>query len=467
MYRSKISKKKFKFIDLFAGLGGFHVALSRIGGECVFASELKDDLRKLYALNYHVNGEIVGDITKVDFKNIPHHDVLCAGFPCQPFSQAGKRQGFDDETGRGNLFDKICDIIIAQGNNKPKYIFLENVSNLKGHDEGKTWKIIESKLHELGYDVDEKILSPHQFGIAQHRKRIYIVCVRNDMGGLNNFHFPEPEGHASCDIHDIINNDDTDIQPLRLESLSQLKVWQEFVNNCIKYNGFVPRFPIWAMEFGANYPFEEKAPAKLDKKYLIGKKGKFGILIADKSEPSFIKQLPVYSQTTKSDVFPKWKIRYIQQNRDFYDKNKRWLNKWLKKIEKYENSHMKLEWNCGTGEVTELKTNIIQFRASGIRVKLPTFSPALNLCGTQIPVLSWIKLPESCIPKYSEKELKQYGLTSEDVKYGRYLSVREAAQLQGMQSLKFGELSKARIYEALGNAVNTQVVELIARKLIN
>ncbi|MCD8297637.1 MAG: DNA cytosine methyltransferase, partial [Prevotella sp.] len=112
------------------------------------------------------------------------------------------------------------------------------------------------------------------------------------------------------------------------------------------------------------------------------------------------------------------------------------------------------------------KEYIIQFRASGIRVKLPTFSPALNLCGTQIPVLPWVKLPESCVPQYSDEDLKRYGLSREDVKYGRYLSVKESACLQGMDNLIFGNLSKTRIYEALGNAVNTQVVELIAKNLI-
>lgn len=459
------TKTKFKFIDLFAGLGGFHVALSRMGGECVFASELKEDLRKLYVQNYHVNGEIAGDITKVDYTTIPVHDVLCAGFPCQPFSQAGKREGFKDEE-RGTLFDKICDIIRAQGDNKPMYLLLENVANLKGHDEGRTWKTINRKLSDLGYDVDEKILSPHQFKIPQHRKRIYIVGVRSDKGGLAGFHFPEPKSSVPCDITTIVNENDTDVTPLRLSSLSQLKVWQEFVQNCIKYNGGIPSFPIWAMEFGANYPYIEKAPAYLSKEELVGRKGKLGVDINGATLQDCIEQLPVYAQTAKTKVFPVWKIRYISQNREFYQTNKKWIDKWLKKIAKYENSHMKLEWNCGKSDISDINKNIIQFRASGIRVKLPTFSPALNLCGTQVPVLPWVKLPSSCIPPYTDKELKQYGLTKDDIKFGRYLSVKEAAHLQGMEGLQFGELTKTRIYEALGNAVNTQVVELIARNLI-
>lgn len=187
-----MTNKEYTFIDLFAGLGGFHLALQQLGCKCVFASELKEDLRKLYQLNFPELDEeyLKGDITLVDVNDIPSHDILCGGFPCQPFSQAGKRQGFNDEKDRGNLFTYICDIIEYH---RPKYVFLENVANLKGHDEGNTWKVIYTKLHdELGYEVKEAILSPHQFESPQHRKRIYIVGARKDLGGLGDFHFPEP-----------------------------------------------------------------------------------------------------------------------------------------------------------------------------------------------------------------------------------------------------------------------------------
>lgn len=128
-----------KFIDLFAGLGGFHLALKSMGCECVFASELREDLRKLYAINFpEMKGKtesginkIEGDITAIKPEDIPDHDILCAGFPCQPFSQAGKRLGFNDDKDRGNLFYNICAIIDAH---RPRYVFLENVANLKGHD---------------------------------------------------------------------------------------------------------------------------------------------------------------------------------------------------------------------------------------------------------------------------------------------------------------------------------------------
>jgi len=473
-----MKKKPLRFIDLFAGLGGFHIAMQSVDtqAECVFVSELREDLRKLYKINHDVPEEMIfGDITQVDFKQIPQHDVLCAGFPCQPFSQAGKRQGFDDEKERGNMFNYICKIIEAQGENKPKYLILENVSNLMGHDGGNTWKVIKERLSMpvekggLDYEVDAQILSPHQFGYPQHRKRIYIVGVRRDMGGLKDFHFPEPT-NAPCNIKDIIDENDTEILPLSFKTHMHLKVWQKFLDNCKKENVPVPGFPIWAMEFGATYPFESFAPAYIDKAKLIGERGKLGRVIEGTTHEECLKQLPIYSQNDKSQVFPEWKIRYIHQNRTFYTLNKGWLDKWLPLIDKFDNSHMKLEWNCGSSIDYKIKDKIVQFRASGIRVKAPTFSPALNLVGTQVPIVPWVRLPKECIPEYTKEELAEFGLTPRDVQYGRYMSTRECAKLQGMDALVFGnqdfKLSNTRIYEALGNAINTQVVVRIAKNLL-
>ena len=151
----KNNKQQYTFIDLFAGLGGFHLALQQLGCKCVFASEIKDDLRKLYALNFPET-PIYGDITKINPEDIPPHDIVCAGFPCQPFSQAGKREGFNDTKQRGMLFDYICAIVAEH---RPKYLLLENVQNLKNHDNGNTWKVIQEKLAALNYDVKAEILS--------------------------------------------------------------------------------------------------------------------------------------------------------------------------------------------------------------------------------------------------------------------------------------------------------------------
>lgn len=156
-------------------------------------------------------------------------------------------------------------------------------------------------------------------------------------------------------------------------------------------------------------------------------------------------------------MFPDWKIKYIQQNRDFYDKNKKWLTPWIDKVREFDNSHLKMEWNCGSKAKPTLNDKIIQFRASGIRVKLPTFSPALNLVGTQIPIFPWVNLPEETLQEGEPKS-------------GRYMTRQEAALLQGMKRLRFGDenfqLSVPRSYAALGNAVNVTIVKHIAKKLL-
>lgn len=222
----KNNKQQYTFIDLFAGLGGFHLALQQLGCKCVFASEIKDDLRKLYALNFPET-PIYGDITKINPEDIPPHDIVCAGFPCQPFSQAGKREGFNDTKQRGTLFDYICAIVAEH---RPKYLLLENVQNLKNHDNGNTWKVIQEKLAALNYDVKADILSPHQFGLPQHRKRIFIVAIANEKGSLDHFRFPVAQKGALrfCDINKVIDASDTNITKLKPETRLQLEVWQEF-----------------------------------------------------------------------------------------------------------------------------------------------------------------------------------------------------------------------------------------------
>ncbi len=449
---SSCSVEHYKFIDLFAGLGGFHLALKTLGHECVFASELKEDLQILYKQNFPAT-PIFGDITLIDPKTVPPHDILCAGFPCQPFSQAGKREGFNDSKQRGTLFDYICAIVAEH---RPKYLFLENVQNLKSHDNGNTWKVIQEKLAALNYDVRADILSPHQFGLYQHRKRIFIVAVANEKGSLNHFHFPVPQKGASrfCDINKVIDASDTNITKLKPETRMQLEVWQEFIDETIAHGDTIPSFPIWAMEFGATYDFKAVAPAFQSLEDLQGKLGKLGQRINGLTKEDCIAQLPNYAQTNSSHTFPSWKIRYIEQNRDFYTRNRSWLDPWIEKIRGFENSHLKMEWNCGVSATPTLEDKIIQFRASGIRVKLPNFAPALNLVGTQIPIFPWVKLPREILVGCEPNK-------------GRYMTIREAAAIQGMQDLNFGSLSTTRTLEALGNAVNVTLVRRIAKLLFN
>ena len=451
-YAKEVHVAEFTFIDLFAGIGGIRIPFQELGGKCVFASEIKDDLRKLYALNFPET-PIYGDITKINPEEIPPHDIVCAGFPCQPFSQAGKREGFNDTKQRGTLFDYICAIVAEH---RPKYLLLENVQNLKNHDNGNTWKVIQEKLAALNYDVKADILSPHQFGLPQHRKRIFIVAIANEKGSLDHFRFPVAQKGASrfCDINKVIDASDTNITKLKPETRLQLEVWQEFIDQTIAHGDTIPSFPIWAMEFGATYDFKNKAPVFQSLENLQGKLGKLGQPINGLTKEACIAQLPNYAQTTTSLIFPNWKIRYIEQNRKFYERNKSWLDPWIEKIRNFENSHLKMEWNCGITATPTLEDKIIQFRASGIRVKLPNFAPALNLVGTQIPIFPWVKLPAEIL---SEGEPNK----------GRYMTIREAAAIQGMQDLNFSSLSSTRTLEALGNAINVTLVRRIAKLLLN
>lgn len=438
----------FTYIDLFAGLGGFHLAMQKLGGKCVFASELQEDLRQIYTRNYGI--ECAGDITKVDYeKDIPPHDVLCGGFPCQPFSKAGKQQGFNDEKDRGNMFLRIMEIIEIH---KPKYIFLENVPNLKSHDNGNTYNVITEKLKKY-YDIDDDIISPHQFGIPQHRTRFYLVGkLKNSPEDtpLDYFSFPKHDKKIDCDINKILIPEDDDYMSLKDITRTHLSVWQEFLDILTKNKVKVPSFPIWTMEFGATYEYEKTAPFYQQIRTLEGKLGKFGTPIYGNSKDDMLQLLPIYAQTDKTEEnhqFPEWKKNFIKWNREFYLKNKKILDPWLEKVRQpgFENSHQKFEWNCGEEENPNLYKKIIQFRPSGIRVKNPTYSPALVLTTTQIPIIPWIKTPKGEI--------------------GRYMTRKEAAKLQCMEGIECPD-TIAKAFRAFGNAVNVEVVYRIGKALL-
>lgn len=186
----------FKFIDLFAGIGGIRIPFEEIGGDCVFTSEWDKFSQQTYAANF---GEIPhGDITKIDPKDIPSFDVLLAGFPCQPFSHAGLKRGFEDT--RGTLFFNIAQIVKEHS---PKVVFLENVKGLVGHDKGNTFKTIINVLEEeLGYTVHYKIHNAKDFGVPQNRQRIFIVALREDV----DFEFATPP-MTKTRVGDILEHD--------------------------------------------------------------------------------------------------------------------------------------------------------------------------------------------------------------------------------------------------------------------
>ena len=172
------------FIDLFAGLGGFRIALESLGAKCVYASELDETVKKVYAKNF---GDIPdGDITKVDENSIPSHDILCAGFPCQAFSVSGKQKGFHDS--RGTLFFDIARIVKVK---KPKIVFMENVKNFAAHDNGHTLETVRNTMENLGYIFFEKVLNAVDYDINKKRERIYMVCFRKDLL-IKSFCYPTP-----------------------------------------------------------------------------------------------------------------------------------------------------------------------------------------------------------------------------------------------------------------------------------
>lgn len=231
-------KEKLKSIDLFAGIGGIRLGFEEAFQddiETVFVSEWDDYAQKTYRANFQDNFDIAGDITLIDEKNIPDFDICLAGFPCQAFSLAGARKGFDDDYKglcRGTLFldvARICE------EHKPKVIFAENVKGLVIHDRGRTFKIIEKTFRDLGYTVFSKILNSKDFGVPQNRERIYIVAFRNDLQ-IEEFNFPEPIDNTKT-IADIIEKDPVSVKYyLSTTYLETLRKHKE--RHAAKGNGF-------------------------------------------------------------------------------------------------------------------------------------------------------------------------------------------------------------------------------------
>ncbi len=202
---------KFTFIDLFAGIGGIRIPFQKLGGKCVFSSEWDKMAQKTYMNNY---GEIpYGDITKIDKSQVPEHNILLGGFPCQAFSIAGYRKGFEDEKGRGNLFFDIEDLILKK---QPDAFLLENVKNLQGHDNGNTFRVITEKLHDAGYSVIANVLNTMDVAnIPQNRERIYIVGFKGEANWkkmpkkrckTSKFYWPEPV-KLKTTVRDLLDKD--------------------------------------------------------------------------------------------------------------------------------------------------------------------------------------------------------------------------------------------------------------------
>lgn len=325
----------FKYIDLCAGIGGFHQALSKFGGECAFAAEIDAYAIEVYKNNYGIDAD--NDITKLNISGIPNYDVLCAGFPCQTFSKAGSQAGFRDT--RGTLFFNIAEIIKATN---PKFLLLENVRNLASHDHGKTWEVIYDVLTQLGYRVPPKpfILSPLHFGVPQTRDRVVIPCVRKDLE-VSPYEIEIPSKKKTC-IFDILDDSVDEKYMISEYEKNVIAVWDLFIKG-VKEK--VLGFPVWLDYLNSN-PIPE------------------------------------------SD-YPEWKLQFIQKNKSLYNNNKEFIDEWKREnrvsIKSFKPTDRKFEWQMGK-EYSSLYEGIIQFRPSGVRVKKPDFLPAL-VAMVHIPIV--------------------------------------------------------------------------------
>jgi DNA (cytosine-5)-methyltransferase 1 len=225
--------KGFSFIDLFAGIGGFHYALSSYGAECLYVSEWDKPAQETYYANHGIMPS--GDITKIAAAEIPHHDILCGGFPCQAFSISGKRLGFEDT--RGTLFFDIARIVKYH---RPKVVFMENVKNLVLHDKGRTFKVVESTMEELGYTMFSKVLNSGQFGVPQHRERIYMVCFRKDI--LRGKAFEFPNHRIASSLNDVLESNPKDA---KIIDRPDIQIYRRVTSNQISlFDGNLPNRPL-------------------------------------------------------------------------------------------------------------------------------------------------------------------------------------------------------------------------------
>jgi len=323
-----------KFIDLFCGIGGFHIALEKAGHECVLACDIDKDCRLIYKKNFNMTP--LGDINDIKIKDIPDFDILCAGFPCQPFSHAGTQKGFEES--RGTLFFNICKILKKKS---PSYFILENVKNLYTHNKGKTWNIIYNSLIDLGYKTYKKpiIANPLHFGIPQNRDRVFIIGIKKDIGKLPKYPIYKK---VKTDINDIIQSNDElkdiiDKISLNKKDISVLKLWNDFILYFKNKLDKLPGFPLWSSEWNEN--------------------------------------------DDNIDDLPEWKQKIIKKNKEFYQEHQKFINEWLETANENKNftgSKTKLEWQCAKFEKDDsIWTLLFQFRPSGIRMKRSLYSPAL------------------------------------------------------------------------------------------
>lgn len=416
-----------KFVDLFAGLGGFHHGFSRAGGfECVFASEIDPQLRALYEVNHGLKAE--GDIRKVDVGAVPEHDVLCAGFPCQPFSLAGLKKG-DGCPKSGRLIEQV--VRIAK-HRMPEFIILENVPGLMTVAKGSVWKELSTAFRKLGYKLIHKIISPLDIGIPQNRKRLFVVASLNhDLSGV----FYWPASGKPKPLTAFLNSGPDSYKVVASKKRIQLDKWQKLLTNCALPEE-MPSLSICAPEFGSTYPVDFSRLALRD---LWEYKGAYGKRLDDCCTwNDVLERMPSYCR--KNRRVPDWLKKSVEFSRDIYKRNRDVLNEWHTDFDKRNNSWQLLEWR-GDRNKRLLSEHLLQFRASGIRVAKPCTIPSLiAMTVTQVPIIG------------SEM---------------RYLSKHEAAGVQNLRELSAMPESDTKAFKAIGNAVNAKIVEHIASNIKN
>jgi len=431
-----------RFVDLFCGIGGFHAALSRLGHQCVFACDVDNFAAEVYERNWGQPGgfPVCNDIRKV-IDRIPPMDMICAGFPCQPFSKSGAQAGFLDHT-RGTLFSEICKLA---DKHRPAFILLENVPNIVSHDDGNTFRVIQSSLEQIGYNFYHKILSPHNYGTCQIRKRIYIVCIRGDLVEDFEFKFPE-ETQSNLDVRTILDENVDPKYSMTDDEIYWVNMWEDFLKN-VNLESKLPGHPIWAECFQRT----EEIPGDLTK-YT-----KEQLQEIAKQWGGYYWSKDVNHKMTKKEIIEAinlqpWKQNFVKNNRDLYAKNKEFIDKWLEEWKVLEfdeenkpyipKSRRKYEWQAGSESRTNWE-NLIQFRPSGIRIKRADYFPTL-VAISQIPIVGWLKR------KITPKECARIQDFDVDGKYGGHFVLGE---------------SDKQSYKQLGNAVSVKMVYLIQKSI--
>lgn len=408
----------FTFIDLFAGIGGFHGALSALGGECVYASEIDKDAARVYTRNWGLQPD--GDITVAANEHnmeVPEHDVLVGGFPCQPFSKSGKQRGMDEA--RGTLFWNIARIIEVRN---PKIVLLENVRNIAGPRHEHEWHIIIKTLRQLGYRVSSKplVVSPHRIhpefgGRPQVRERVFITATRTNRSGAllgeepglpniqkfeHNWNIHNWNLAKDLPLDTKLEREDKKSSTLGELELKWIQAWDEFVTLFKRAHPGknLPGFPLWADEWIS------------------------------------VNALKIPRGT------PRWKSNFLLKNAEFYTENKKLIDRWLKNynnLEEFPPSRRKFEWQAQ--DAKSLSETIMHFRPSGIRAKKATYVPAL-VAITQTSILG---------------------------KQKRRITTKEAARLQGLPEwFDFLDQPKSQTFKQLGNGVNIGAVYNVMKSLV-